>query len=67
MSIVVWLVGKVKIVNKNWQGNRSILRNKKAVFWDVAPFRYCVNRRFGGTYRLHIQSRRKNKIREEPA
>jgi hypothetical protein len=23
---------------------------KKAVFWDVAPCRYGVNRRFGGTY-----------------
>jgi hypothetical protein len=21
---------------------------KKAVFWDLAPYRYCVNRRFGG-------------------
>jgi hypothetical protein len=21
---------------------------KNAVFWDVAPCRYCVNRRFGG-------------------
>jgi hypothetical protein len=38
---------------------------KKAVFWDVAPCRYCVNRRFGGTYRLHLQGRRKkNKIRK---
>jgi hypothetical protein len=34
---------------------------KNAVFWDVAPYRSCVNRRFGGTYRLHIQGR---KIRE---
>jgi hypothetical protein len=25
---------------------------KNAVFWDVAPCRYCVNRRFRGTYRL---------------
>jgi hypothetical protein len=31
---------------------------KKAVFWDVAPCRYGVNRRFGGTYRLHLQGRR---------
>jgi hypothetical protein len=38
---------------------------KKAVFWDVAPCRYYVNRRFGGTYRLHLQGRRKKKkIRE---
>jgi hypothetical protein len=28
---------------------------KNAVFWDVAPCKYFVNRRFGGTYRLHIQ------------
>jgi hypothetical protein len=31
---------------------------KNAVFWDVAPCRSCVNRRFGGTYRLHLQGRR---------
>jgi hypothetical protein len=29
---------------------------KNAVFWDVASCRYFVNRRFGGTYRLHLQS-----------
>jgi hypothetical protein len=34
---------------------------KNAVFWDVAPCKSCVNRRFGGTYRLHFQGR---KIRE---
>jgi hypothetical protein len=28
---------------------------KNAVFWDVAPCRSYVNRRFGGTYRLHLQ------------
>jgi hypothetical protein len=28
---------------------------KNAVFWDVAPCRCCVNRHFGGTYRLHLQ------------
>jgi hypothetical protein len=27
---------------------------KNAVFWDVALCRSCVNRRFGGTYRLHL-------------
>jgi hypothetical protein len=30
---------------------------KKAVFWDVAPCKSGVNRRFGGTYRLHLQGR----------
>jgi hypothetical protein len=34
---------------------------KNVVFWDVAPCRSCVNRRFGGTYRLHLKGR---KIRE---
>jgi hypothetical protein len=34
---------------------------KNAVFWDVEPCGSCVNRRFGGTYRLHLQGR---KIRE---
>jgi hypothetical protein len=38
------------------------LRNvKNVVFWDVALCRSGVNRRFGGTYRLHLQGR---KIRE---
>jgi hypothetical protein len=27
---------------------------KIAVFWDVAPCRSCVNRRFGGSYHLHF-------------
>jgi hypothetical protein len=31
---------------------------KNAVFWDVALCRYCVNRYWGGTYRLHLQNRR---------
>jgi hypothetical protein len=31
---------------------------KKAVFWDVVPCRNYVNRHIGGTYRLHLQSRR---------
>jgi hypothetical protein len=31
---------------------------KTAVFWDVAPCRSCVNRRFGGTYDIHLQGRR---------
>jgi hypothetical protein len=38
-----------------------ISSNKNAVFWEVAPCRSSVNRRFGGTYRLHLQGR---KIRE---
>jgi hypothetical protein len=34
---------------------------KNTVFWHVAPCSFCVNRRFGGMYRLHFQGR---KIRE---
>jgi hypothetical protein len=30
---------------------------KTAVLWNVTPCRSCVNRRFGGTYRLHLQGR----------
>jgi hypothetical protein len=49
--------------------NRSVVRfevftavnMKKAVFWDVAPCRCGVNRRFEGTYRLHLQGRKKTK------
>jgi hypothetical protein len=28
---------------------------KNAIFWDVAPYGYCKNRRFGGNYRFHNQ------------
>jgi hypothetical protein len=35
--------------------------HKAAVFWDVAPCRSGVNRRFGGTYRLHLQGRGERK------
>jgi hypothetical protein len=28
-------------------GLKNKYRLKNAVFWDVAPCRYCVNRRFG--------------------
>jgi hypothetical protein len=35
---------------------------KKAVFWDVVPCRYCVNRRFGGTYLLHLQGHEEGQV-----
>jgi hypothetical protein len=31
---------------------------KNAVFWDVALCRSCVDRRFGGTYRLDLLGRK---------
>jgi hypothetical protein len=50
----------VDFVETGFTGRRiSFL--KDAVFWDVAPCRSCLNRRFGGTYRFHLQGR---KIRE---
>jgi hypothetical protein len=36
---------------------------KNVVFWDVALCRSCVNRRFGGMYRLHLQGRKIRKRR----
>jgi hypothetical protein len=30
-----------------------------AVVWDIAPFIPYVNRRFGGSYHLHLQCRKR--------
>jgi hypothetical protein len=30
---------------------------KNAIFWGVMPCRSCLNRRFGGKYRLHLHGR----------
>jgi hypothetical protein len=47
----------------DWYGTllirkRSNSRMMNAVFWDVVPCGFCVNRRFGGSYSLHLQGRR---------
>jgi hypothetical protein len=47
--------------NLNEKHKLKMIKNMNAVFWDVTPCRSCVNRRFGGTYCLHLQGR---KIRE---
>jgi hypothetical protein len=40
---------------------------KSTIFWDITPCSpLSVNRRFGGTYRLHLHGR-KNKLGKEPA
>jgi hypothetical protein len=40
---------------------------KSTIFWDMTPCSpFSVNRRFGGTYHLHLQSRR-NKFSMKPA
>jgi hypothetical protein len=33
---------------------------KNAVFWDVAPCGFIIDRRFGGTCPLHLQGKRNN-------
>jgi hypothetical protein len=37
---------------------------KNDIFWDVTPCGSCKNRRFGGTYRIHLQGRRNNASEE---
>jgi hypothetical protein len=51
-----------KFGQENYQANVrfevfTAVTMKKAVFLDVALCRSGVNRRFGGTYRLHLQGR----------
>jgi hypothetical protein len=36
----------------------NLMKVKNVVFWDAAPCRSSVNRRFGGTYRLDLQGRK---------
>jgi hypothetical protein len=50
-----WVRGGLQDVRKYRDGVKNV------VFWDVALCRSCVNRRFGGTYRFHLQGK---KIRE---
>jgi hypothetical protein len=38
---------------------------KNVVFWDMAPCSSCVNRRFGGTYRLHLHGRKNLRARNQ--
>jgi hypothetical protein len=39
---------------------------KSAVFWDITPCSPLkVNRRFGGTYRLHLHGRRISRVRNQ--
>jgi hypothetical protein len=43
----------------------TVMTMKNAVLWDVAPCRYCVNRPFGRTYRLHLQGIRNPRARNQ--
>jgi hypothetical protein len=48
-----------------WVGKPE--RNKSAIFWNITPCSpLSVNRRFGGTYRLHLQGL-KNKLSNHSA
>jgi hypothetical protein len=50
--------GSVSLVRYGGGKFPTLIKKKNAVFWDVAPCRSCVSRRFGGTYRLHLQGRK---------
>jgi hypothetical protein len=40
------------------------VQNKSSVFWDITPCSpLSVNRRFGGSYRLHLQGRKISQAR----
>jgi hypothetical protein len=41
--------------------SKTTINMKSIIFWDVTPCSLLsCNRRFGGTYRLHLQGRRKH-------
>jgi hypothetical protein len=45
----------------------TVVVMKSTIFWDITPVSpLSVNRRFEGTYRLHLQGR-KNKFSKKPA
>jgi hypothetical protein len=45
---------------------KSITRLKSTIFWDITPCSPLkVNRRFGGTYSLHLQGRRIRRARNQ--
>jgi hypothetical protein len=48
-----------------WQQRNLCHWLKNAVFWDVALCRSCVNRRFGGTHRLHLQGKKNPRARNQ--
>jgi hypothetical protein len=54
MLVIVVLYSTVRVCS-SYEYEQKM---KNAVLWDVAPCRSCVNRSFGGTYRLHLQGRK---------
>jgi hypothetical protein len=44
----------------------TVVVMKSSIFWDITPCSLLkVNRRFGGTYRLHLQDRRISEARNQ--
>jgi NADH dehydrogenase/NADH:ubiquinone oxidoreductase subunit G len=57
------------LLNKLFKNKRfevfTAVTMKNAVFWDVALCRSCVNRRFGGTYLIHLQAIKNPRARNQ--
>jgi hypothetical protein len=59
---LMFIKGRRQVQEMAINTNMKIIRNvqirthlKNAIFWDMAPCIYFVNRRFGGMYHLHLQ------------
>jgi hypothetical protein len=56
VNVICFAVFKQKLHNVRFEVFTAV-NMKNIVFWDVAPSGSGLNRRFGGTYRLHLQGR----------
>jgi hypothetical protein len=56
-SFLLFVVAVIKVKMVTFEVFTPVTM-KNAYFRDVAPCRSCVNRRFGGTHRLHLQGRK---------
>jgi hypothetical protein len=67
---IEWACLGIAVVNKNCIVGIEILTAvvmKSTIFWDITPCSPLeVNRRFGGTYRFHLQGRRISGARNQP-
>jgi hypothetical protein len=55
-SLDYWVFGRCQSpsILKNINFRKLDLFLKNVIFWDVTPRGSCKNRRFGGSYRLHV-------------
>jgi hypothetical protein len=51
--------------NDETESRAKNITSKSAVFWAMAPWVFIINRRFGGTCRLHLQGRGNNANEEK--